>query len=159
MINYTGMTIGMITIIGRAPNNKHRNIQWYVDCECGRKNVIVSSNMLGRGLDHCGCKYSNVTKKRITATFGVAKKHSKFRLAQEIVLHPAITEFLRRRKDALPADQWYGPLPESRYCEIPQDAPQDRLEVLLRQLSSKNGRSEKEEQRIFPGSEIDREDI
>lgn len=52
----TGRRFGLLTVIGRAPNDKHGNILWQCRCECGGER-ITHSNALTRGKTiSCGCE-------------------------------------------------------------------------------------------------------
>lgn len=53
--NLTGRVFGLLTVIGKAENIRHRNAFWECRCACG--NVIyVSGTNLRRGYTtNCGC--------------------------------------------------------------------------------------------------------
>jgi hypothetical protein len=136
LTDYTGMKLGKITVTGRAPTSESGKTQWFVDCECGQHGVVMSANKIAGGQHHCGCGF-NAKSKNISAAY----KRRQEKALKPAVLKSAdrvINEFLyqyRREYYAyLRTDQWSGPLPEARYCQIPQTSPSERLEVYLRGL-------------------------
>ena len=91
---------GMITVTERGPSNKHGYVQWFVSCSCGQEGVLLSSNALAKGQEHCGCQFSESYKKR-NETYKRRKeglppigtdKHSQFRHVNK--LHSIIDQFL-----------------------------------------------------------------
>lgn len=51
----TGKTFGLLTVVEKAENIKHRNAFWKCTCDCGNE-VYVSGTNLRRGYTtHCGC--------------------------------------------------------------------------------------------------------
>lgn len=131
-VNYIGHKIGMIEVTGRAENDSGSATRWYVTCECGKEGVIIYGNRIQKGQDHCGCQFTGFSKMN-------HERAGKQKTKREVpaTAHPVINEFLYRHRGKyahLRTDQWSGPLPEARYCQIPPPAPPEGLEVYLRGL-------------------------
>jgi hypothetical protein len=119
-VNYIGHKIGMIEVTGKVETDKNIT-RWYVTCSCGQEGVVLTGRQIKNGQDHCGCKSEKIEPQK-------PKQEAPG-------IHPVINEFLYswRKYAHLRTDQRDGPLPEARYCQIPQAQP-ERLEVYLRGL-------------------------
>lgn len=136
--DHTGQKIGMLQIIERGPNNIYNSAQWFADCDCGRKMILILSGRIKKGQHHCGCQFGSRYKKMQEGRANGKIKYRKFNA--DLRLHPIINSFLYQWKKYahLSVDYW-GPLPESRYCEIPQYTPIDRMETVLREIDKRTG--------------------
>lgn len=55
-LNLTGQKFGLLTVIQRGPNTKKNESQWYCNCDCGNKNILVRGYYLKNGhTTSCGC--------------------------------------------------------------------------------------------------------
>lgn len=61
--NITGLKFGRLTVIRRAPNNKHGGSQWLCVCECGQQKIITGGALNNGRTRSCGClhKEQNAT--------------------------------------------------------------------------------------------------
>ncbi len=51
----TGKQYGRLTVVARAPDDRHQGARWLCRCRCGRE-VVVSGVMLRQNRAHsCGC--------------------------------------------------------------------------------------------------------
>ncbi len=67
--DWTGKTIGHLTVIQKLPSDEWRRQRWTCQCDCGGE-VILNTTQLRRGIpDHCGCQKkvmrSNLTGQQI----------------------------------------------------------------------------------------------
>ncbi len=57
-----GQRFGKLIVKDVAPSkispNGRSHACWYCDCDCGRKNIIVSTDALRQGKESCGCSFS-----------------------------------------------------------------------------------------------------
>ena len=54
--NEIGNKYGRLTVKRRAENSKSNQVQWYCDCDCGEKDIIVRGTSLRSGeTKSCGC--------------------------------------------------------------------------------------------------------
>ena len=61
-----------LKVISEADKDKHGNIRWACQCECGKSTIVVGDN-LRRGLSKsCGCLRRELSKKQFT-THGMAR--------------------------------------------------------------------------------------
>lgn len=51
----TGRRFGQLTVIGRAPNDKHGNILWYCKCDCGGEKETRANALTSGKATSCGC--------------------------------------------------------------------------------------------------------
>ena len=116
-IDYQGMRCGKLYVSHRVKQTTKHDTTWFCTCDCGNS-LPITQTQLKAGRTDCGC----------VIPLSKGGKFSQSR--QALKMHESIETFLYqyRRKYAVPADDWYGPLPESRYCQIPQDTPTDRQE-------------------------------
>lgn len=135
-VDYTGMKIGKLTITERAPSSASHRTRWFANCECGQDGVVIAANKIAEGQHHCGCGF-DAKGKNISAAY----KRRKETMGKPVDLSAVdivINEFLYHYKGdcyaQMRTDQRYEPLPEARYCQIPQTSPPDRLEIYLRGL-------------------------
>lgn len=61
-LDLKGKIFGKLTVKSKAPSkiapNGRSHACWYCDCECGKKDVIVSVDSLRNGQESCGCSFS-----------------------------------------------------------------------------------------------------
>lgn len=71
-IDLTGRIFNRLKVISEADKDKHGNIRWACQCECGKSTIVVGDN-LRRGLSKsCGCLRRELSKKQFT-THGMAR--------------------------------------------------------------------------------------
>lgn len=58
MVDMIGGTYGYLTVVGRAPNNKHRSACWLCLCKCGEHRIVVGKSLRRGHVTSCGCKRS-----------------------------------------------------------------------------------------------------
>jgi hypothetical protein len=135
-IDYTGKKIGKLTVKERARPSESGRTRWICDCECGQDGVVLSATKIVGGQHHCGCEF-NAKGKNISAAHKrrqeKAWKPADFSAA-DIVINEFLYHYKGARNAPMRTDEFYGPLPEARYCQIPPSAPPDRLEIYLRGL-------------------------
>lgn len=73
LIDLTGLKIGRLTVLGIAYRNKHRQIVWKCQCECGNIHYVIGQQLrLGKCLS-CGCyekeNLSHLMENRIKHNF------------------------------------------------------------------------------------------
>jgi len=51
----TGKTFNRLTVLNRAPNNKHGHIRWNCLCICGNKSSVSSWQLINERTRSCGC--------------------------------------------------------------------------------------------------------
>lgn len=51
----TGQTYGKLTVIRRAPNDRHGNVMWECKCECGGSTTTRTSALTSGKATSCGC--------------------------------------------------------------------------------------------------------
>lgn len=51
----TGKIFSRLTVIKRAPNNKHGHIMWLCKCICGKEKIIQSYSLRSGDSTSCGC--------------------------------------------------------------------------------------------------------
>lgn len=57
--NLINQKFGILTIIGRADNDKKGRARWRVLCECGNKKIASGTNLLNGHYKSCGCLRGN----------------------------------------------------------------------------------------------------
>jgi hypothetical protein len=58
-VDYSGQKFGRLTVIKRAENNKHGNVQFLCRCDCGKELVLPSSALTTGNTRSCGCLYND----------------------------------------------------------------------------------------------------
>ena len=53
LIDETGKTYGVVTVLGRAPNDLRGNARWRVSCPCGKEHILVGTAMRRVPPDRC----------------------------------------------------------------------------------------------------------
>jgi len=66
LIDLTGQQFGRLTVIKRVKNNKHHQIRWLCQCDCGNYVVVVGNSLRQRLTKSCGCLSIESTIKRNT---------------------------------------------------------------------------------------------
>ena len=62
--NLIGNKYGKLTVKSRAENDNAHNAQWYCDCDCGKKDIIVRGWCLNTGITvSCGCYQKEMVSK------------------------------------------------------------------------------------------------
>lgn len=51
----TGQIYGRLTVIRRAPNDRHGNVMWYCECECGETTTTRTNALTSGKATSCGC--------------------------------------------------------------------------------------------------------
>ena len=72
ILDRAGHKYGRLTAVSEAPRNKHNQVMWNCECECGEK-LIVSSGNLSRNKS-CGCLAREQARARMTGTSSVKNK-------------------------------------------------------------------------------------
>lgn len=63
-INLVGQKFHRLIVISRAENNKYNKIKWHCMCICGKKCIVIGSNLKNGFSRSCGCLRKEITKKR-----------------------------------------------------------------------------------------------
>ena len=91
----TGRAFGRLTVISRAENNKHGNIQWNCICNCEDKTekVVAGSNLKGT-TQSCGCiKREMLIKKLTTHGLSGTKLHELWKTMTQRCYNPNSKDF------------------------------------------------------------------
>jgi len=54
-INLSGQKFGKLTVISRAESNKHGNVRWNCECNCGTSTTVQSGDLKNGHTTSCGC--------------------------------------------------------------------------------------------------------
>lgn len=54
-IDLTSKKFGLLTVVGKAGHNKHGQLMWECECECGNKTVVIGQNLRRGMTKSCGC--------------------------------------------------------------------------------------------------------
>ncbi len=65
-IDLIGQKFGMLTVVSRGPNSKHRKAQWWCKCDCGNKDLklILGESLRNGKTNSCGCLAKNLFTKK-----------------------------------------------------------------------------------------------
>ena len=55
----TGNVVGKLTVLHPTKRNKHGQMLWECQCECGNNSIVVSGNLANGGTKSCGCTIPN----------------------------------------------------------------------------------------------------
>lgn len=55
LVNIIGQTFGRLTVVERAPNNKHGHTMWMCECLCGNEVVTAGQGLKSGNAISCGC--------------------------------------------------------------------------------------------------------
>lgn len=55
LVDLTGQTFGRLKVIERVKNNKNGKARWLCECECGKKVIVYSTNLVRNITLSCGC--------------------------------------------------------------------------------------------------------
>lgn len=67
--NFNDLTeskFGRLSVIRRAPNNKHGQTMWECLCDCGESSVVLGASLTRGVTKSCGCLMTDVTVARST---------------------------------------------------------------------------------------------
>jgi hypothetical protein len=72
----SGLRIGRLTVIGRAPNGKSRETRWNVRCDCGTVKAVGAPKLVAATTTSCGCLARELSSQRrrgkaLTRTHGM----------------------------------------------------------------------------------------
>lgn len=70
MIDETGKRYGMLTVIGRGPNDKNGKAQWYCKCDCGNTILSRGTDLRRNKVLTCGCTSYEKGSQLIGQKFG-----------------------------------------------------------------------------------------
>jgi hypothetical protein len=70
MEDLTGRRFGSWKVLEIGPIDKFRHRQWYCECLCGKKAMILSCNLKKGSSKSCGCR-SEIKRNRINIFKGV----------------------------------------------------------------------------------------
>ena len=65
MINEIGNKYGKLTVVDRAPNNKHRCAMFICNCECGNVVVVRGTSLRNGKTKSCGCLQKELARNTI----------------------------------------------------------------------------------------------
>ena len=54
-LDLTGQRFGMLTVLTEAGRDTGGRVLWECLCDCGKKNIVRSSNLVKRRVTSCGC--------------------------------------------------------------------------------------------------------
>ena len=120
LIDLTGHTIGKLYVVERADPTPCGKTRWLCNCACGQEGVLITSNRINEGQKHCGCEYSEKSKK-ISAACKLRAQH----LREQKPIEGAavvINHFLYKYKvthEQMRTDQRDEPVQQTQYEEIP----------------------------------------
>jgi len=55
LIDLTGQTFSLLTVIQREENSKHGHSMWKCRCVCGNETIVLGSNLVRSHTTSCGC--------------------------------------------------------------------------------------------------------
>lgn len=58
----TGLTFGKLRVIKRVGTSNSRKAMWQCKCECGKRTIVRSSDLLSGNTKSCGCLHKNFAK-------------------------------------------------------------------------------------------------
>lgn len=69
-IDLTGQRFGRWTVLERAENNKHNQVQYLCRCDCGKETIVTANTLRNGESKSCGCLHKEIvgTIGRITNT-------------------------------------------------------------------------------------------
>ena len=70
-IDLTGETFGRLRVLGREGINKHGQLTWACECECGNRKVTLGMLLRNGQVQSCGCLHKEITAS-INKTHGKA---------------------------------------------------------------------------------------
>jgi hypothetical protein len=62
----TGRKFGRLTVVGRAPNNRHGKVCWNCVCEDGNETIVLGASLTSGNTRSCGCLLRESTTSRFT---------------------------------------------------------------------------------------------
>lgn len=69
-MDLTGQRFGLLTVTSRAANDKHNQIRWNCQCDCGNTSVVNGSSLRSGSTQSCGCKKKKIMQDRMTTHGG-----------------------------------------------------------------------------------------
>jgi hypothetical protein len=57
LIDLTGRRFGKLTVIERAPNNRHKQALWICRCDCGSEHAVVGQALTKGAVRSCKCSW------------------------------------------------------------------------------------------------------
>jgi hypothetical protein len=61
--DWTGQRVGALVAIERGPNDKLGRVQWYCNCDCGNRTLVLANRLTMRTYTSCGCgRHRNSSK-------------------------------------------------------------------------------------------------
>jgi len=60
-IDLTGEQFGRLRVLGREGMNKHHQLTWMCECECGNRKVVLGFCLRRGDVQSCGCLHKEVT--------------------------------------------------------------------------------------------------
>lgn len=75
LIDLTGQKFNRLTVVRRVANDKHNNVQWLCQCECGNRQIFVRTGSLkNSSTKSCGCLHNKIMTKHGHAKRGYCSK-------------------------------------------------------------------------------------
>lgn len=59
---FEGQRFGRLTVLERAPSVKSGNSYWLCECDCGRRNTVVSHSLKSGSTKSCGCLKTEIKR-------------------------------------------------------------------------------------------------
>lgn len=61
LINLMGKRFNRLTVIARAPNDKHGSSRWRCKCDCGKEIIALATNLGQKRTQSCSCLHKEIT--------------------------------------------------------------------------------------------------
>lgn len=69
-VDLSGYQFGRLTVMKRAPTDKHHQARWLCKCDCGQTKIVGRQELLNGDTRSCGCLRSETTAKRHIKHYG-----------------------------------------------------------------------------------------
>ena len=77
-IDLTGQKFGKLTVIKRVENDKHGQVMWLCECDCGCNSVVMGYNLKREHTKSCGKCSNNTWEFKDDCVIGYTTKGKEF---------------------------------------------------------------------------------
>ena len=67
-LNLVGQRFGRLVVLERAGNNHYGHVEWVVECDCGKRRIVLAQSLTRGDTRSCGC-LRNENSRRLAKLF------------------------------------------------------------------------------------------
>lgn len=83
----TGIKFGKLTVIKRYESDKHGNLMWLCECECGNKKIINGNSLKSGATKSCGCVQKELLRHKMREQMKEMWRDETFRQTHRNIKH------------------------------------------------------------------------